>query len=225
MGKAVTRAVRLARAYGGSSVMGIPEPIPQLHASQPNIPGVPGIAPTKDKPAPIPGPHDHVGTATKVHVGPIKSSVAGRTDHLPIHVPSGSYVIPADIIGAMGEGNTLAGFKVARSIFEQPFYGSSKAGEGKPYHQGTEPYGEHGKPYHASAAPYGQAMPGRKDGGAAPSVPIVAAGGEYVIHPSDVVRIGHGDLDDGHRILDAFVLGMRAKTVKTLKGLPGPKKD
>ena len=44
----------------------------------------------------------------KAHVGPIHSSVAGRTDHLPMHVPSGSYVIPADIISAMGEGIFLA---------------------------------------------------------------------------------------------------------------------
>ncbi len=54
---------------------------------------------------------------TKVHAGPIHSPVAGRTDHLPMHVASGSYVIPADIISAMGEGNTMAGFKVAKDIF------------------------------------------------------------------------------------------------------------
>lgn len=53
----------------------------------------------------------------KIHVGPIHSNVAGRTDHLPINVPSGSYVIPADIISAMGEGNTMAGFKVANTVF------------------------------------------------------------------------------------------------------------
>ena len=35
------------------------------------------------------------------HVGPIQSHVAGRTDHLPMHVKSGSYVIPADIISSM----------------------------------------------------------------------------------------------------------------------------
>lgn len=53
----------------------------------------------------------------KIHVGPIHSPVAGRTDHLPINVPSGSYVIPADIISAMGEGNTMAGFRVANKVF------------------------------------------------------------------------------------------------------------
>lgn len=53
----------------------------------------------------------------KIHVGPIHSNVAGRTDHLPINVPSGAYVLPADIVSAMGEGNTMAGFKVANDVF------------------------------------------------------------------------------------------------------------
>lgn len=53
----------------------------------------------------------------KIHVGPIHSNVAGRTDHLPINVPSGAYVLPADIVSAMGEGNTMAGFKVANNVF------------------------------------------------------------------------------------------------------------
>jgi len=50
-------------------------------------------------------------TANKIHVGPIHSPVAGRTDHLPMHVPSGSYVIPAEEVAYLGEGNTLNGFK------------------------------------------------------------------------------------------------------------------
>jgi hypothetical protein len=37
--------------------------------------------------------------------------------------------------------------------------------------------------------------------------------------------MGEGDLDAGHRILDAFVVKMRKKTVDTLKNLPGPKKN
>lgn len=56
---------------------------------------------------------------TKAHTGPIHSHVAGRTDHLPMHVPSGAYVIPADIISGMGEGNTMAGFQVAKRLFER----------------------------------------------------------------------------------------------------------
>jgi hypothetical protein len=53
----------------------------------------------------------------KMFVGPIHSDVAGRTDHLPINVPSGAYVIPADIISGMGEGNTMNGFKTANRIW------------------------------------------------------------------------------------------------------------
>lgn len=143
-------------------------------------------------------------TMEKVHVGPIHSNVAGRTDHLPMHVKSGSYVIPADIISAMGEGNSMAGFKVANSIFSKMPYGAPKIGQEMPYDA----------PAVAKAG-----------GGEVDTVPIVAAGGEYVIPPEDVMQIGEGDLDHGHKILDEFVKKYRAKTIKTLQKLPGPKKD
>jgi hypothetical protein len=143
---------------------------------------------------------------TKVHSGPIHSAVAGRTDHLPMHVASGSYVIPADIISAMGEGNTMAGFKHMRTIF------------------GGVPYTGQEAPYGVEGGPYGEPLPGKAEGGVA-TVPIVAAGGEYVVTPEEVIQAGGGDLDTGHRVLDEFVKRMRAETVKTLKNLPGPKRD
>lgn len=62
------------------------------------------------------------GDASKVHVGPIHSNVAGRTDHLNINVPSGCYVIPADIVSSYGEGNTMAGFRALNRIFGQQDY-------------------------------------------------------------------------------------------------------
>ena len=64
------------------------------------------------------------------------------------------------------------------------------------------------------------------DGGmAGEKVPIVAAGGEYVIPPEVVINVGNGDMNAGHTELDDFVLKMRAKTVKTLKGLAPPKRN
>lgn len=151
----------------------------------------------------------------KIHVGPIHSSVAGRTDHLPVHVWSGSYVIPADIISAMGEGNTMAGFKVAKEIFEQPSY-----------MKGTPGLPTFGGDIGAQALPE---MPDKKAKGGATegndAVPVVLAGGEYVIHPDDVSNLGRGDLDRGHTILDQFVKAMRMRAVQTLRKLPGPKKD
>jgi len=56
-------------------------------------------------------------------------------------------------------------------------------------------------------------------------VPIVAAGGEYVVHPDVVKRLGGGDMEKGHNYLDAFVKGVRHHLIKTLSKLPGPKRD
>jgi hypothetical protein len=64
-----------------------------------------------------------IGGATKLHTGAIKAPVAGRTDHLPMHVPSGSYVIPADIISAIGEGNTAHGFDIIDYMVKQRLAG------------------------------------------------------------------------------------------------------
>ena len=166
------------------------------------------------------------GTTTKIHSGPIRATVAGRTDHLPIHVPAGAYVIPADIISGMGEGNTDAGFRVAKSIFSAPFYGGGP--KTQPYGAPKTPYGEDPKkPYGQTiTSPYGMGLPGKAEGGEMEeAAPIVAAGGEYVIHPDDVRWIGGGDLDAGHQQLDAFVKMYRKHLIDTLKKLPGPKKD
>lgn len=113
------------------------------------------------------------------HVGPIHSQVAGRTDHLALDVPAGSYVIPADIVSGLGEGNTAAGLKVLSHRFPAPEV------KGK-------------------------------------TTPIMAAGGEFVVPPDQVLRVGTGDLDRGHRIFDAWLLAERKKLVKTLSKLPGP---
>ena len=175
-------------------------------AKPPGVNQVGGVGPNLGHP-----PHlAKIPTVPKVrtHTGPIHSEVAGRTDHLPMHVPSGSYVIPADIISGMGEGNSMAGYKVAKSIFTAPSY------------VGGTPYGESGLPYGVPNSVH------KADGGSINKpTPLVAAGGEYVIHPRDVIWHGRGSLDDGHKILDEFVKQYRAKLVKTLKNLPGPKRD
>lgn len=141
----------------------------------------------------------------KFHSGPIHSGVAGRTDHLPLTVRSGSYVLPADCVSGHGQGNTVAGFKAMRRVFGGTPYGGAKG----VYGQGSGPYGEH------------LATGGEVDSG----VPIVAAGGEYVLSPAEVLRVGDGDLDAGHRVLDEFVKRSRAENVATLEKLPGPKRN
>ena len=128
-----------------------------------------------------------------------------------MHVPSGSYVIPADVVSANGEGNTMAGFKVMRRMF------------------GGAPYGGASGPYGQGAGPYGEALQnsrgGRTEDGGGPGVPIVAAGGEYVLSPDQVRAVGNGDADLGTKVLDEFVKRSRARNIKTLQKLPGPARD
>lgn len=147
--------------------------------------------------------------AAPLHVGPIHSAVAGRTDHLNMHVPSGAYVLPSDVTSAHGEGNTLAAFKVLRRMFGGTPYGGSRKG---PYGQGSGPYGEH-------------LAKGGKTTDSDHGVAIVAAGGEYVLSPDQVRFAGGGDLDTGHRVLDEYVLRVRKELIDTLKKLPGPAKS
>lgn len=150
----------------------------------------------------------HKPRKMKLHVGPIHSAVAGRTDHLNMHVPQNSFVVPADVVSGMGEGNTIAGFKHMRRMFG-----------GTPYGGGSTPYGQSGGPYGEHLATGGDV------GDEGEGVPIVAAGGEYVLSPQNVLFAGNGDMEAGHRVLDDFVKGMRAHIVKTMSNLPGPRRD
>jgi hypothetical protein len=184
--------------------------------------------------------------------GLLKSSGHGRTDTLPINVPSGSYVLPADVVSGLGQGNTIAGAKVLDRVFEgMPYYMHSapygapmpggKKGEGVPAAPPPRSgYGPPGvtapPPAPGPGAPAGSPvggynlsapLPHMKKGGAAPykKVPIIAAGGEYIIHPDIVRYIGGGDMSKGHSFLDSFVKDVRERTRKTLGKLPGPAKS
>jgi 8-oxo-dGTP pyrophosphatase MutT (NUDIX family) len=276
-----------------------------------------------------------VNTKMPYFSGPIHSSVSGRTDHLPMTVASGSYVLPADIVSAGGEGSTLAGFKILRRTFGGEPYGQS----GSPYGQtsgvygspaprasggrtkaagimflspekevlllkraGADHHGEWGLPaghvekgetpeqaarretqeeagyeHDGGLSPFmhqvndkvdfttyvahshrfrpslndehdeakwitpkdAEKLPlhpgvraaltklraGKSGGGSSSGVPIVAAGGEWVVPPEHVKAVGNGDIDMGHRVLDAFVLRVRKELIHTLKHLEPPRKD
>jgi len=137
----------------------------------------------------------------KVFHGPLRSAVPGRTDRLPINVYSGSYVFPADIVSSLAEGNTEGGFEIIKKMIDQQMSKGGSVGM-------AQKYGLHGH-YHEPRA----------------SVPVIVAGGEYILTPEEVEAFGEGDLKDGHRVLDDFVKSQRMKTIKTLKKLPPPAKD
>ena len=155
------------------------------------------------------------GRASKdriVHHGPINVAIPGRTDRLPIHVYSGAYVLPADIVSGLGEGNTLAGNRVIeKMLLDGSLSGKSSGGSAMALSHGQklkDKYGIRG-PYHEDDA----------------LVPVIVAGGEYIIPPEKVSEIGEGDMDKGHAVLDAFVVSQRRALRKKLAKLPPPAKD
>jgi hypothetical protein len=149
------------------------------------------------------------GAKSIERAGMINSSVAGRTDRLPMGVKQGSYVVPADVVSGIGQGNSMAGANALNKLFKVGPYGAAMP---------------------AIKMPTGGMMRGMRGGrpfadGGEVNEPteIVAAGGEYLLEPEHVAEIGGGDVARGHDILDAFVKHIRSKTIKTLRKLPGPK--
>lgn len=145
------------------------------------------------------------------HEGFLHSSVPGRTDKLPISVSGGAYVLPADHVAALGQGNSLAGANIVNKLFKMGPYGTSLGGlrSAKP-----------------AAARLNLRMkpPKFEQGGKSKHVPIIAAGGEIVIPPDKIVD-RFGALDKGHQALDQWVVRTRKKHIKTLKKLKPPKQD
>jgi hypothetical protein len=146
------------------------------------------------------------------HEGFLHSAVPGRTDKLPITVGGGAYVLPADHVAALGQGNSLAGANIVNKMFKMGPYGSA-------------PMAGHGiKAHIPSINLKPPTTPKARGGGTGEPTPIIAAGGEIVIPPEKIIQ-KFGDLDHGHKELDKWVLRTRAKHIKTLKGLKPPKKD
>lgn len=141
--------------------------------------------------------------------GLIHNSVPGRTDHVPMSAQAGSYVVPADVTSGLGEGNTLAGARVIDEMLSSGPWGTPVPRSGGGLRAPSPP------------APEREA----RGGGVKRPVPILAAGGEYVLSPAQVRRIGGGNLKLGHSRLDAWIKYERNKHIKKLKSLPGPKKS
>ncbi len=65
-----------------------------------------------------------------VHVGPVVGATGGRADKLPVDVENGAYVIPADVVSALGEGNTLAGMEVLKKRYGNTWKASGAMASG-----------------------------------------------------------------------------------------------
>lgn len=154
------------------------------------------------------------------HAGMIHSPIAGRTDKIPIGVRSGSYIVPADVVSGLGQGNSMAGANGLNKLLRMGPYGATGA---PAPHAMTPKISPMAMPkpqkLFADGGDTGdQTLPGQ-------TIPVVVAGGEFSIPPEKVAEIGGGSVDHGHSVLDAFVKHVRGKTIKTLKKLPGPKRN
>jgi hypothetical protein len=142
--------------------------------------------------------------------GFLHSPVPGRTDKLPIAVAGGAYVLPADHVAALGQGNSNAGASIVNKMFKMGPYGSTPTAL-----KGT---GAHVPHLNLRGSKFA-------DGGAeGKKTDIIAAGGEIVIPPHRIVE-RFGSLEKGHAALDHWVITTRKKHIKTLRGLKPPRKD
>jgi hypothetical protein len=156
---------------------------------------------------------ERIAARNLMRQGFLHSAVPGRTDKLPITVGGGAYVLPADHLAAIGQGNSLAGAHIVNKMF------------------GMGPFGTQASSVHAARAPQPRlnlsAKPGHMAAGGAHTgkpTPIVAAGGEMVIPPDRIIA-KFGDLDKWHKMLDQWVVNTRKKHINTLRNLKPPKKD
>lgn len=167
--------------------------------------------------------------------GLIHSSGPGRTDTIPASPATSSYVIPADVVSGLGQGNTLAGAALIGDYFKTGPYGTALPrdhGGGMGIPHAPPVYRDmETAPHLASGGDTGT----KKNG----VTPIIIAGGEFVLDPETIAHhpmlgnLPQGDEDPkhykaaikrGHAILDKWVLKERAKMLKEVKALPGPKK-
>jgi hypothetical protein len=194
------RYARGGYAVGGLGLPQMSAASREAHFSAPNlraaIPKAPmSIAPRAPR---MPG----------VHL--INSAVPGRTDRIPMQAHTGSYILPADAVSGLGQGNTMAGAKmwgamIAHSVGPMGIANTIKQ--------------------RALRAP-SLRMPSPKvkyaEGGDTEYTPIITAGGEIAIDPEIVHALGDGDPEAGKKILATAVMNVRKHTVAELKKLPKP---
>jgi hypothetical protein len=157
---------------------------------------------------------EHMAARQNFREGFLHSSVPGRTDKLPITVGGGAYVLPADHVAALGQGNSLSGANIVSKMFKSGPYGTTP----------MPLRGTSAKVPHLNLTPKAPKTARGGDVGHGKPTPIVAAGGEIVLSPEQIIK-RFGSLEKGHKALDNWVIKTRKKHIKTLRGLKPPKKD
>ena len=153
--------------------------------------------------------------ANKGASGFLAGATAGRADQIKTTAPGGAYVLPADVVAGLGDGNSLAGARIMDEMLRSGPHGTpmerGARGRGPP-----RPPSDPMLAREAGVAKGGGVQSGKGE------TPVALSHGEYVIHPEQVAAIGGGDHKRGTRILDHFVVGVRKRHIDKLKKLPPP---
>lgn len=149
-------------------------------------------------------------TGTSPGSGFLSGNTPGRADALHTQAPAGSYILPADVVAGLGEGNSLAGARVVDEMLRTGPGGIPQA----PAVRGRT------MPQPPRAQAKGGGVQGK--GATGKLTPVALSHGEYFVAPEHVMRIGGGNLKSGHRILDHWVQLERERQIKKLKALPPP---
>lgn len=144
--------------------------------------------------------------------GLINSAVPGRTDQHNLDVPAGSYVLPADVVSGLGEGNTMAGAAVVQKMLATAPYGvplQRGSGRGMPIPQPPRPYQEPEEPpTHFGFG--GMAVPGRALAPAGLSRPPAMGSTAYLRAPTSQIATGGAVMPAGPAgpaLVQSFAMG------------------
>lgn len=160
--------------------------------------------------------------------GFLAGSTPGRADALKTTAPAGSYVLPADVVAGLGQGNSLAGARATQEMLSTGPHGMPLPRGGgrstmpRPPPEYREGQGEANGGYVASSGLKLYRAGGVSGPGG--DTPVLLSHGEYVVAPEDVQRFGTGDHKKGIEWFDKFVVEQRRKQIEKLKKLPGPVK-
>lgn len=149
------------------------------------------------------------------HYGLLHSSVPGRTDRIATSPAADSFVVPADVVSGLGEGNTLSGAHVLDIMLHTGPYGTPLP------RLSIESHNVHPV---SMSLPFSPQSRGGVTGEHHRQEPIIVAGGEYVVPPEALKRLGKGDIEKGHRIMRALCKKVREHTVTDIKKMPEPVK-
>lgn len=168
-------------------------------------------------------PYHATAKARTFKGGGIVGAGHGRADDIPLDVPDGAHVVPADVVSHLGDGNTAAGIKTLDLMFSSGVYGTKAPPivRGNPRPMTPMLFQSRSRQAGMSRlmTPPRGGHAGMAGGGA---VPIRASAGEFVVSPDAVLRWGNGNPDFGHEVIDEFIRQQRADAIKTLSNLPGP---